>query len=117
MLSVTAHLFAQALTLTVADSSELSARLDTNEEASTPSIPGETAEDEGAQIHFDAMTQPSATLAVDTDRAAYSLAYSPTFTTLNFEDQQERTDSIFHSVFLNGTVDFRRTSVSLTQSL
>src|SRR5688572_10173284 len=112
MFSVTAPLFAQALTLTVADTSELRARLDTNEEAAQ-SVPGDTDDDEGAQIHFDAMTMPSAILAVDAMRTQYSLSYAPTFTALSIEDRQERENSVFHTVNLNSTVNSQKTSVSL----
>ncbi|HEU5072554.1 MAG TPA: hypothetical protein VFU02_00235, partial [Polyangiaceae bacterium] len=73
MFSVTAPLFAQALTLTLADTSEIRARLDTGETG--VAVPGPAAEEEQEyEAYFDAMTQPSATLLVNTDRTSYTLS-------------------------------------------
>lgn len=113
MFSVTAPLFAQALTLTVADSSELRARFDTGDTG--VATPG-AEEDEEYKAYFDAMTQPSATLLVGNERTSYSLSYSPVFTWLAIGNEEEYSQSIFHTVNANATLNWKRTSVSLNQS-
>lgn len=105
MFSLTGPLFAQALTLTLADSSELRARYETE---------STSARDEG--IAWDANTTPSATLALDNHRASYTLRYGPSFTAFDIgTDSSETTQQ--HNVIVAGTWRFPDTTVSLTESL
>lgn len=124
MFSVTAPLFAQALTLTVADTSEIRARYDTGESGvvsptgGAPGVPtpGTTDGDGEYALYFDAMTQPSATLLVGTRRASYTLAYAPTFTWLAIGNDEQYSQAIFHTVNLAATLNWKRTSLDLSQS-
>lgn len=114
MFSVTAPLFAQALTLTVADTSEVRARFDTGDTG--VATPDGANEDEEYEAYFDAVTQPSATLLVGTRRASYSLAYAPSFTWLAIGNEEEYTQAIFHNVNLAATYNWKLTTLNLGQS-
>jgi len=115
MFSVAAPLFAQALTLTVADSSELRARLDPGA-TGVATVDSATEEDEEYKAYFDAMTQPSATLLVSTRRTSYTLTYAPQFTWLAIGNEEEYSRAIFHTGTLNANWDWKRTTVNLGQS-
>ena len=115
MFSVAAPLFAQALTLTVADSSELRARLDPGA-TGVATVDSATEEDEEYKAYFDAMTQPSATLLVSTRRTSYSLAYAPQFTWLAIGNEEEYSRSVFHTGTLSATWSGKRITVNLGQS-
>jgi len=115
MFSVAAPLFAQALTLTVADSSELRARLDPGA-TGVATVDSATEEDEEYEAYFDAMTQPSATLLVSTRRTSYALTYAPQFTWLAIGNEEEYSQSVFHTGTLSATWSGKRTTVNLGQS-
>lgn len=102
--------FAQAATLTMADTSDATVRFDRLED----------------ETHWDAGTTPSATLNLDTPRAAYSLRYAPNFSLL-YIGEESTVDpdtgaqtlgqewAIYHNLSASATLRFRKTSVTLSE--
>ncbi len=102
--------FAQAATLTLADTSDTTVRFDQVDD----------------ETHWDASTTPSATLNLYTHRAAYTLRYAPNFSLLYIgeestvdEETGEQTFgqewAIYHNLSASATLRFRRTSLTLSE--
>jgi hypothetical protein len=97
MAGLFAPVLAQALTLAVADRTETRVRVS------------------GAESGWDAQTTPSATLALTTRRASWSLAYAPSFTALAIADPAFEL-LVFHNVSASALLRFDSTFVTLQQT-
>lgn len=98
MPTLVATVFAQAVSLSVGDTSRLAAhRID---------------ETNG----YEARTTPNATLFVETRRVNYSLAYTPSFTQY-WGEAVDANFALFHTGQANATMNFRRATATLSQTV
>lgn len=96
--SLTALLFAQSLTLTLGDTTDLR---------------GRWFEDDTS---YDAITTPFATLQLDDRRTSYSLSYQPSVSVLNIGEEDSET-VLFNTLSFDATARFRNHTLTLTQQL